>query len=147
MSVEYCEAINPDTGDRCQEARGHPGGHYVTRVDRWETPYRMTEPNRAGAVVVSDYDLYVRINTADKLAWLQISSGGYYRWEDIADPQPDQNCHLTADDPEPPVGSVILFRGRAYQRYNSIWVSTDLSRDYDWGDFTATVVLVYRSEA
>lgn len=149
MSSGHCDAVNPDTGDQCQEARGHRGGHYVTRVDRWETPYRMAEPENVGAVVVSGGFRLVRIWEVGH-NWADLRTGKQYRWVNITNPEPFQNCTLTADDPEPPIGSVVHHGGGTVsKRYPCGWLSIGLKYSFiPWEQEAITpVTLLYRGEA
>lgn len=146
MRVGHCDAINPDTGDRCQEARGHPGGHYVQRVDRWESPYRMAEPENVGAAVI-DAGLFVW-RLSSEARWRADEGMAWCQWADITDPEPFQNCVLTANDPEPPNGSIVMDgRGDVWRHSGGYWVSNvyfDCWQNMgDFGPFT----LLYRGEA
>ncbi len=54
---------------------------------------------------------------------------------------------LTADDPEPPVGSVMLGEGGAWQRASDGWYATGLIDSQEWYElfeYEPTLTLVYR---
>lgn len=53
---------------------------------------------------------------------------------------------LTADDPEPPVGSVMLGEGGAWQRASDGWYATGLIDSQEWYElfeYEPTLTLVY----
>lgn len=114
-----------------------------------EPPYRMTEPENVGAVVVSGGFRLVRIWEVGH-NWADLRTGKQYRWVSITDPHPYQNCTLTADDPEPPIGSVVLDRDRGmWQRLSLVWYLAGLDVRRGWNGLRAVgpVTLLYRGEA
>lgn len=114
-----------------------------------EPPYRMAEPENVGAVVVSGGFRLVRIWEVGH-NWADLRTGKQYRWVNITDPHPYQNCILTADDPEPPVGSVVrLPEGMVSVRWFSGWSDIGLPRGqwFGWGEVAAlSVTLLYRGD-
>ena len=118
-----------------------------------EPPYRMTEPENVGAVVVSGGFRLVRIWEVGH-NWADLRTGKQYRWVSITDPHPYQNCTLTADDPEPPVGSVVRDEVRqVWRRELTGWEMTGSSQRYGWSEMvqlnfrSGAVTLLYRGEA
>lgn len=112
-------------------------------------PYRMAEPTKIGASVISDGTVFTRTDNSDT-PWRQHHDLGLapLRWDWIRSPQPYQNCVLTADDPEPPNGSIVMGgRGDVWRYSGGYWVSNvyfDCWQDMgDFGPFT----LLYRGEA
>ncbi len=112
-----------------------------------EPPYRMAEPTNFGAAVIDDRVIWIR------------DINGYWRsgvyvytldWCDLDDPHPYQNCVLTADDPEPPVGSVVrgpagLVSERGAECWNSPWYT---NAPTTWAEVAdGSVTLLYRGEA
>ncbi len=54
---------------------------------------------------------------------------------------------LTANDPEPPIGSVMLGEGGAWQRASDGWYATGLIDSQEWDElfeYESTLTLVYR---
>ena len=112
-------------------------------------PYRMAEPKNFGAAVIDDSVIWIR------------DIHGYWRsgvyvytldWCDLDDPHPYQNCILTADDPEPPEGSVVRDdHCGSYERIDSGplgWRASRSGYHVGWVDITeTTVTLLYRGEA
>jgi len=126
---------------------GHPGYHKLARA--WKTPYRMAEPENVGAVVVSGGFRLVRIWEVGH-NWADLRTGKQYRWVSITNPEPFQNCALTADDPEPPIGSVVLDRdGGMWQRLSLGWCLAGLDDTCGWNGLRAVgpVTLLHRGEA
>ena len=113
-----------------------------------EPPYRMTEPENVGAVVVSGGFRLVRIWEVGH-NWADLRTGKQYRWVSIADPHPYQNCTLTADDPEPPIGSVVrAITGLVRERSGRLWRAPWGGAALTWASVAASpVTLLYRGEA
>ncbi len=117
-----------------------------------EPPYRMTEPENVGAVVMGAWfdALFTRFDR-ELNPWVSLRTGCVYEWVDIPDPQPYQNCTLTADDPEPPVDSSVRSpEGVVSVRWPSGWSDIGLPRGqrFGWDEVTETpVTLLYRGEA
>ena len=112
-------------------------------------PYRMTEPTKIGASVISDGTVFTRTDNSST-PWMRLRDWQWCDWETITDPQPYQNCTLTADDPEPPVGSVVradagLVSERGVERWNSPWYT---NAPTTWAEVAdGSVTLLYRGEA
>lgn len=116
-----------------------------------EPPYRMVEPTNIGAVVMGAWfdALFTRFDR-ELNPWVSLRTGCVYEWVDIPDPQPYQNCTLTADDPEPPVDSSVRSpEGVVSVRWPSGWSDIGLPRGqrFGWDEVTETpVTLLYRGE-
>ena len=142
-----CEATNPDNGDQCQCLVGHGGSHRATRM--WDSPYRMTRPTNCDALVIDCGKVWRPVFGPDGM-WEAANDDDSVAWEAFTDPQPFQNCILTADDPEPPVGSVVradagLVSERGVERWNSPWHT---NAPTTWDEVAdGSVTLLYRGEA
>ena len=62
--------------------------------------YRMTRPTNIGAAVI-DAGLFVW-RLSSEARWRADEGMAWCQWDDIANPQPFQNCTLTANDLESP---------------------------------------------
>ncbi len=118
-----------------------------------EPSYRMAEPQNLGASVTSDGTVFTRTDSGDT-PWRQHHDLvlAPLRWDWINNPEPYQNCVLTADDPEPPIGSVVRDdHCGSYERIDGGplgWRSSRSGYHVGWIDITeATVTLLYRGEA
>lgn len=113
-------------------------------------PYRMAEPKNFGAAVIDDSVIWIR------------DIHGYWRsgvyvytldWCDLDDPHPYQNCILTANDPEPPIESVVLdCEGDPWKRSSleHEWCGVEGDDELPWRDLCyqlPPVTLLYRGEA
>ncbi len=144
-----CEATNPDNGDQCQCFFGHGGRHRATRM--WDSPYRMTRPTSCDALVIDGGKVWRPVFGPDGM-WEAGNDSDSVAWETFTDPQPFQNCILTADDPEPPIGSVVRDdHCGSYERIDSGplgWRASRSGYHVGWVDITeTTVTLLYRGEA
>lgn len=142
-----CEATNPDNGDQCQCLFGHGGSHRATRM--WDSPYRMTRPTNDDALVIDGGKVWRPVFGPDGM-WEASNHSDWVAWEVLTDPEPFQNCILTADDPEPPIGSVVLDRDRGmWQRLSLDWCLAGLDDTRGWNGLRAVgpVTLLYRGEA
>lgn len=151
-----CLKLNPKVETRCGKGKNHIGGHVDDAGRIWfdplepEPPRRMAEPTNIGAVVMGAWfdALFTRFDR-ELNPWVSLRTGCVYEWVDIPDPQPYQNCALTADDPEPPEGSVVLdVEGQAWQLWGSYWTTDGNEQSWeaivtDCGPLT----LLYRGEA
>ena len=110
-------------------------------------PYRMAEPENVGAAVV-DAGLFVW-RLSSEARWRADEGMAWCQWADIADPQPYQNCTLTADDPEPPIGSVVrAITGLVRERSGRLWRAPWGGAALTWASVAASpVTLLYRGEA
>ena len=109
--------------------------------------YRMTRPTNIGAAVI-DAGLFVW-RLPSEARWRADEGMAWCQWADIADPQPYQNCTLTADDPEPPLGSVVRsLQGVVSEREGYGWRTTLGDTTRTWLVVSAEpVTLLHRGEA
>ncbi len=155
-----CGEPSPYTGDKCQEIKGHTHAHHAGLLDAWgrtpprSEPYNMAEPLNPGAIVTSNGCLYYRrvILAADGKPWQEGNLIPLLAWDEIDDPQPFQNCVLTADDPEPPGGSVVRYDDDSVWQSETggDWRSMDDVNAYEWTRLLSDrhpVTLLYRGEA
>lgn len=143
---------------------GYTQDHYDTLTEPWattigkahpddpdrmpKTEHVMAEPQNVGAIVVdASGDKWVRV-LGNNSPWIHMDGMVFAGFSEIINPQPFQNVSLTAADPEPPLGSVVLGSdGIACQRKGSIWVSgRGWVYDHDWAGFKFPVTLIYRGE-
>jgi len=113
-----------------------------------EPPRRMAEPTNIGAAVV-DAGLFVW-RLSSEARWRADEGMAWCQWDDITNPQPFQNCVLAADDPEPPVGSVVRdLDGLISERGEDCWrVAGTGHAGGTWAGIAAwPVTLLYRGEA
>lgn len=164
LDIETLEGVmRADLGDWI--IKGTRGEFYPCKPDVFATKYeevvetsmtgpepeRMAEPKNVGAVVMGAWfdALFTRLDR-ELNPWVSLRTGCVYEWVDIPDPQPYQNCTLTADDPEPPVGSVVradagLVSERGVERWNSPWYT---NAPTTWAEVAdGSVTLLYRGEA
>jgi len=114
-----------------------------------EPPYRMAEPPNCDALVIDNGKVWRPVFGPDGI-WEADDDSDWVVWEVLTDPQPFQNCTLTADDPEPPIGSVVLDRdGGMWQRLSLDWCLAGLDDTRGWNGLRAVgpVTLLYRGEA
>lgn len=111
-------------------------------------PYRMTRPTSRDALVIDGGKVWRPVLGPDGM-WKSDDDSDWVTWEVLTDPEPFQNCALTADDPEPPEGSVVLdVEGQAWQLWGSYWTTDGNEQSWeaivtDCGPLT----LLYRGEA
>ena len=145
-----CEATNPDNGDQCQCLVGHGGSHRATRM--WDSPYRMTRPTNCDALVIDGGKVWRPVFGPDGM-WEAANDDDWVAWEAFTDPQPFQNCTLTANDPEPPIESVVLdCEGDPWKRSSleHEWCGVEGDDELPWRDLCyqlPPVTLLYRGEA
>lgn len=116
-----------------------------------EPPYRMTRPTNRDALVIDGGKVWRPVFGPDGM-WEADDDGDWVAWETFTDPQPYRNCVLTADDPEPPEGSVVRDdHCGSYERIDSGplgWRASRSGYHVGWVDITeTTVTLLYRGEA
>jgi hypothetical protein len=113
-------------------------------------PMRMAEPTNVGAVVRdADGCLYLR-HSSQPYCWLGFyDSAASLKWDELAAPQPFQNCVLTADDPEPPKASVVLDKNGIPWRHE--WLPSGMidcwwvgENDAQWKQLPFPVTLIHR---
>ena len=150
-----CGEPSPYTHDKCQEIKGHTHAHHAGLLDAWERtpsepqPYRMTRPTSRDALVIDGGKVWRPVLGPDGM-WKSDDDSDWVTWEVLTDPEPFQNCHLTVDDPEPPVGSVVradagLVSERGVERWNSPWHT---NAPTTWDEVAdGSVTLLYRGEA
>lgn len=114
-----------------------------------EPPYRMTRPTSRDALVIDGGKVWRPVLGPDGM-WKSDDDSDWVTWEVLTDPEPFQNCHLTVDDPEPPIGSVVLDSNKiAWQRYLNGWRTN--GSIVGWFDLFESdddsVTLLYRGEA
>ena len=109
-------------------------------------PYRMTRPTNFGTAVIDDGVVW---RLAPNGLWGADEYAYQNEWDDITDPQPFQNCVLTADDPEPPIGSVVrAITGLVRERSGRLWRAPWGGAALTWASVAASpVTLLYRGEA
>jgi hypothetical protein len=113
-----------------------------------EPPYRMAEPPNCDALVIDNGKVWRPVFGPDGI-WEADDDSDWVVWEVLTDPQPFQNCTLTADDPEPPIGSVVHHDGGTVsKRYPSGWLSIGLEYSFILWEQEAinSVTLLYRGE-
>lgn len=151
-----CGEPSPYTHDKCQEIKGHTHAHHAGLLDAWERtpsepqPYRMTRPTSRDALVIDGGKVWRPVFGPDGMWEADGGEIDWAVWETFTDPHPYQNCTLTADDPEPPIGSVVLDRDRGmWQRLSLVWYLAGLDVRRGWNGLRAVgpVTLLYRGEA
>ena len=114
-------------------------------------PYRMARPTNDDALVIDGGKVWRPVFGPDGM-WEADDHDNWAVWETFTDPHPYQNCVLTADDPEPPEGSVVRDdHCGSYERIDSGplgWRASRSGYHVGWVDITeTTVTLLYRGEA
>ena len=117
-----------------------------------EPPYRMARPTNRDALVIDGGKVWRPVFGPDGM-WEAANDDDWVAWEAFTDPQPFQNCILTADDPEPPIESVVLdCEGDPWKRSSleHEWCGVEGDDELPWRDLCyqlPPVTLLYRGEA
>ena len=114
-------------------------------------PYRMARPTSCDALVIDNGKVWRPVFGPDGM-WEAGNDSDSVAWETFTDPQPFQNCTLTADDPEPPGGSVVRCDDDSVWQSETggDWRSMDDVNAYEWTRLLSDrhpVTLLYRGEA
>ncbi len=114
--------------------------------------YRMTRPTNRDALVIDGGKVWRPVFGPDGM-WEADDDSDSVAWEVLTDPKPFQNCTLTADDPEPPIESVVLdCEGDPWKRSSleHEWCGVEGDDELPWRDLCyqlPPVTLLYRGEA